>query len=137
LRGYISSRPFMGERVAQHVQNTILRDYCNKIRAEYLLSGTEYAMENSFLMLNELTNEIPKINGIVTFSLFQLPKEYSLRNNIYKNILMQNGELHFALEGLSIITNTDIKRIEDIWMVRQTLPKCPENIINTEKNERQ
>jgi sporadic carbohydrate cluster protein (TIGR04323 family) len=135
LKGYVSSRPFMGERVAQHVQNTILRDYCNKIRAEYLLSGTEYAMENSFLMLNELVNEVPRVDGIVAFSLFQLPKEYNLRNNIYKNILMRKGELHFALEGLSIATDTDIKRIEDIWAVRQALSECPEKIRNTEKNE--
>jgi len=78
-------------------------------------------MENSFLMLNELVNKIPKIDGIVSFSLFQLPKEYNPRNDIYKNILMQEGELHFALEDLSIITSIDIKRIEDIWMVRQTL----------------
>ena len=42
-------------------------------------------------MLNELVNEIPKIDGIVSFSLFQLPKEYNPRNDIYKNILMQMG----------------------------------------------
>ena len=48
-------------------------------------------MENSFLMLNELVNKIPKIDGIVSFSLFQLPKEYNPRNDIYKNILMQMG----------------------------------------------
>jgi len=65
--------------------------------------------------------------------LFQLPKEYNSRNNIYKNILIQKGELHFALEDLSIITSTDIKRIEDIWMVRQTLPECPVKIRNTKK----
>jgi len=123
----------MGERIAQHAQNIILRDYCNKIGAEYLLSGTEYAMKNSFLILNELINDIPKIDGIVFFSLFQLPKEYNSRNNIYKNILIQKGELHFALEDLSIITSTDIKRIEDIWMVRQTLPECPVKIRNTKK----
>ena len=48
-------------------------------------------MENSFLMLNELVNKIPKIDRIVSFSLFQLPKEYNPRNDIYKNILMQMG----------------------------------------------
>ena len=42
-------------------------------------------------MLNELVNEIPKIDGIVSFSLFQLPKEYNPRDDIYKNILMQMG----------------------------------------------
>ena len=30
LKGYIFSRPFLGERVPQHIQNTILREYCKK-----------------------------------------------------------------------------------------------------------
>jgi len=128
LRGYVSSRPFMGERVAQHVQNIVLRDYCNKAGVNYLLSGTEYAMKGSFLMLNELINEIPNIDGIIAFSLFQLPEEKNLRTNIYENILLQNGEIHFALEGLSIITHIDINRIENIWMVRQSLPNCPSSL---------
>jgi|TARA_B100001971_G_scaffold143162_1_gene132336 hypothetical protein len=80
-----------------------------------------------------LTTSIPSNNSVVAFSLFQLPKEYDTRNNIYKNILMQEGELHFALEDLSIITSIDIKRIEDIWMVRQTLSECPTKIRNTEE----
>jgi len=124
LRGYVSSRPFMGERVAQHIQNIILRDYCNKIEAKYLLSGTEYAMKNSFLMLNELINEIPNINGIIAFSLFQLPEEKNLRTDVYKKILLQKGEIHFALEGISIATSMDVDRIENIWMVKQLLPDC-------------
>ena len=125
LRGYVASRPFMGERVAQHIQNTVLRDYCNKMEAKYLLSGTEYAMKDSYLMLNELVYEIPKIDGIVAFSLFQLPENKILRTSIYEEILLRGGELHFALEGLKITESIEINRIENIWMVRQTLPSCP------------
>jgi sporadic carbohydrate cluster protein (TIGR04323 family) len=119
----------MGERVAQHIQNIMLRDYCNKIEAEYLLSGTEYAMKDSYLILNELIYEIPKTDGIVAFSLFQLPEDKSLRSGIYEEILLRGGELHFALEGLRITNNTEINRIENIWSVRQTLPSCPKRIV--------
>jgi len=128
LRGYVASRPFMGERVAQHVQNIVLRDYCNKIEAKYLLSGTEYAMENSYLILNELIHEIPKIDGIVAFSLFQLPEDKTLRSKIYEGILSRNGEFHFALEGLRVTNYMEINRIENIWMVRQILPSCPVHV---------
>jgi len=130
LRGYISSRPFRGERVAQHVQNIILRDYCSKKEARYLLSGTEYAMKDSYLMLNELIFEIPRIDGIVLFSLFQLPEDRSLRKEVYKEVLIKSGELHFALEGISITNNEEANRVENIWMVRQTLPRCPVYIID-------
>ena len=128
LRGYVSSRSFMGERSAQHVQNTILRDYCQKINAKYLLSGTEYAMKNSYLMLNELISEIPKIDGIVAFSLFQMPEDRNLRREVYKEILGRKGEIHFALEGLSINSQSEISRIENIWLVRQTIANCPVQI---------
>ena len=50
FRGYIFSRPFMEERVPQHVQNIVIRDYCSKKDIQYLLSATEYAMENSALI---------------------------------------------------------------------------------------
>ena len=70
LRGYITSRPFMGERCPQNIQNLVLRDYCQKIDYEYLLSGTEYAMQNSYLMLQQVIDEIPSIDGIVFYSIF-------------------------------------------------------------------
>ena len=41
VRGYIFCRSFMNERVPQHVQNIVIRDYCNKNNLTYLLSSTE------------------------------------------------------------------------------------------------
>ena len=35
LKGYIFSRPFMGEQVPQHVQNIVLRDYCKKMISSF------------------------------------------------------------------------------------------------------
>ena len=125
LRGYVSSRSFMGERVAQHVQNVMLRDYCNKIEAKYLLSGTEYAMKDSYLILNELIYEIPKTDGIVAFSLFQLHEDKGVRSEVYDKILSRGGQIHFALEGLSITNHADINRVEDIWLVQQTMLNFP------------
>jgi len=119
----------MGERCPQHIQNLVLRDYCQRINCKYLLSGTEYAMNNSYLMLQQVVDEIPSIDGIVAFSLFQLPEDKFLRSGIYEEILLRGGELHFALEGLRITNNTEINRIENIWSVRQTLPSCPKRIV--------
>ena len=38
----MSSRDFMGERVPQHVQNLVIRNYCNQNNYQYLLSAVEY-----------------------------------------------------------------------------------------------
>ena len=57
FRGYIFSRPFFNERVPQHIQNSILREYSRENKINYLLSATEYVMEDSYLMLRKVLNE--------------------------------------------------------------------------------
>ena len=128
LRGYISSRTFMNERCPQHIQNLVLRDYCQKMGYKYLLSGTEYAMNNSYLMLQQVIDEIPNVDGIVVYSLFQMPEIQKDRLQIYHNILNKRGEIHFVVESLKIEVSSEIERVENIWLVRQKLPSCPENI---------
>jgi len=124
FRGYIFSRPFMEERVPQHVQNIIIRDYCSKKGIHYLLSATEYAMENSTLILKQLINDLPSIDGIVAYSIFQMPEDDAERQGIFKKILSSNKEIHFAVEGLSLYNNESYTRIENIWQVRKTIPQC-------------
>jgi len=123
-RGYIFSRVFMGERVPQHIQNIVIRDYCAKRNICFLLSVTEYGMENSYLILNQIVEELAEIDGIVCYSLFQLPVCHMERNAIIRRVLDAGKSLHFAVESLSIIDDEDHSRIDDIMKVRQTLPYC-------------
>ena len=58
VKGYIFSRPFMGERVPQSVQNIVIRDFCNKNNLLYMLSAVEYAMKNSSLILKAEVNSV-------------------------------------------------------------------------------
>ena len=124
VRGYIFSRPFMGERVPQHVQNLVLRDYCERHRMEYLLSGTEYAMQGCHLVLEQLLDELSNIGGIVAYSLFQLPEDAVQRKHIYSQMINSHKVMHFAVEGLQASTLQDWEQIEILWRIRQTLPKC-------------
>lgn len=124
FRGYIFSRPFMGERAPQHVQNIVIRDYCSKKDIHYLLSATEYAMGNSNLVLRQLINDLPSIDGIVAYSIFQMPEDNSERQSIFSKIISLNKEIHFAVEGLSLYDNDSLNRIEDIWRVKKTMPCC-------------
>ena len=114
----------MEERVPQHVQNIIIRDYCTKKNIHYLLSATEYAMVNSNLILKQLINDLPYIDGIVAYSLFQMPEDNSERQNIFGKILSLNKEIHFAVEGLSLHNNNTFHQIESIWQVKKTIPDC-------------
>jgi sporadic carbohydrate cluster protein (TIGR04323 family) len=129
VRGYIFSRSFMGERAPQHVQNIVIRDYCIRNNLSYLLSSTEYASEKSHLMLEQVLNELKFIDGIVAYSLFQLPEDKKLRLEIYNKILDFKKEMHFSVEGLKITSQEDVEKIENIWLVKQSLPNCPKTII--------
>ena len=124
VRGYIFSRPFMGERVPQHVQNLVIRDYCERNRLQFLLSATEYAMPNCHLIFEQILSELSDLHGIVTYSLFQLPENEEHREHIYQHLIQQNKSLHFAVEGLSANTEHGFERIKTLWRIRQTLPNC-------------
>jgi sporadic carbohydrate cluster protein (TIGR04323 family) len=124
FRGYIFSRPFMEERAPQHVQNIVIRDYCSKKNIHYLLSATEYAMDNSALILRQLINDLSCIDGIVAYSIFQMPEDDTERKTFFNKILSSKKEIHFAVEGLSLYDNNSFDRIENIWQVRKTIPLC-------------
>lgn len=109
----------MGERAPQHIQNLVLRDYCKKNNYNYLLSSTEYCMNNAFLNLNNLINELSKYDGIVSYSLFQLPEALSNRLDILKKIITKKKQFHFALEDIVVATFEDIEKVNDIWLIKQ------------------
>ena len=58
----------MGERVPQHVQNIVIRNYCIKNKFQFLLSSVEYKMENSFVMLSEVVNNLKDESSLKTLS---------------------------------------------------------------------
>jgi len=124
VRGYIFSRPFMGERVPQHVQNLVIRDYCKKQGFQYLLSATEYAMANSHLILKQVLSELPRLDGIIFYSLFLLPEDTTERNRVIQIILEKEKTIYFAVEGLKISNISEYERIETIWKVKKVLPNC-------------
>lgn len=118
LKGYIFSRPFFGERVPQNVQNIVLRDYTKNKNIKLLLSSTEYVMKDSSLILSEIIDNIKKYDGILFYSLLQLPKDKKLRESIYKKIVLNKKELHFALENLKIKDKDEANEIEKIFLIK-------------------
>jgi len=125
FRGYISSRKVLGNRAAQHVQNLVIRDYCRQHNYHYLLSATEYAMPGCFMMLEQVIQEMPTLNGLVLYSIFQLPDNRARRLFVYQSVFEAGATLHSALEGLSMVDEGSTARAEDIFRVQQILPCCP------------
>ena len=120
-RGYIASRPIRGERVPQHVQNLVIRSYCQRNGFTFLLSATEYAMPGCFIMLNEVLRELPRLRGIVLYSLFMLPDDQKRRRALCETVLAAGVSLHGAVEDLALTGPADLERIEDLWLVTRVL----------------
>ena len=64
-----------------------------KKKINYFLSSVEYALDKSNLMLKKILNELDEVDGIVMYSLFQLPQNSSDREKVYKKILNKKNTL--------------------------------------------
>ncbi len=114
----------MGERVPQHIQNITIRNYCNDKKLYYLLSATEYSMQNSSLILEEVLNELNKIHGVIAYSLFQLPENDRSRLKILNTFIRKKKFFYFANENFIFSKKNDLKKIENIWKIKKILPFC-------------
>lgn len=123
LRGYIFSRPFLDERAPQHVQNIVIRDFCKKNSFHYLLSASEYRMKDSYSILEELITNSNKIDGIVAYSVLMLPKNQDKRTKILKTLINKKKLFCFAVEEITVRNTADIKKINDMWKIKETLKK--------------
>jgi len=131
-RGYITSTSFAGERVPQHIQNIVIRDYSKKNKINLLMSNTEYCMKDCQLILNQTIKELDLIDGIIFYSLFQLPVKDTERSYIFDSIISNKKMLYFAVENISATSKNDFSLVEDIWNIKTALSSCfiPESLNN-------
>jgi len=120
-RGYISARMEMNRSTPQHIQQLVIRDYCAKNKMQFLLSATEYCMPGCTLILDAVLAELHALEGIVMYSLFQMPTEKEKRLKLYDALFAAGCSLHLAAENTAIRTHVDAARIEDIWNVAQAM----------------
>ena len=124
-RGYISSGEFRQERVPQHIQNQIIKLYCDLHCLIFVLSRAEYWIDGStdcqlWAALRE------GFKHVVFYSFWQLPEKKVVRKEIYSYCIKNNIILHFATERmrtdsshetfseLEILMKTNLLITEDI-----------------------
>ena len=127
VRGYMFSRDFMGERVPQHVQNLVIRNYCNQNKYHYLLSAVEYVMDGSYLILKQILQEIKNLDGIGFYSIFQLPYNDKDRIIFLEKIIKKKKFLFFCSEGFVVKNRKDVNRINTIWLIKKNLNQSLKN----------
>lgn len=130
-RGYITSRPYAGlgnGRVPQHIQNLVVRDYCRRNELHFLLSVVEHTMPGCYMILQQLVNDLPQLDGCVLYSVFQLPESVEVRKKVYEKLLSSGKVLHTAVENICVKTQADMCLVEDIWQAHAVLNSCPNQI---------
>ena len=137
-RGYVFSRPINGQIIPQRVQNLVIREYANKLGLSYLLSATEYHMDECFMMLNSSLKEMDDIEGLIFYSTHQLPVNDFERHRLFETLLQRKTGLRFALEELELLSTEDINLIEDIILCRRitqhySKPNAVMNLMMREK----
>lgn len=116
-RGYIASGEFNGYRTPQHLQNQIIKLYCDENNLKFVLSRAEYWINGStqcqlWAALNE------KFKHIVFYSLWQLPNDKTERLKIYQHCEEKSITLHFATERIRV--NIDENSFADIETLIQS-----------------
>lgn len=125
FRGYIGSRPVAGQSFPQKVQNLVIRDYAARHGLEFKLSVTEYAMPGCYMMLQDALAELPRLKGLILFSLFMLPADPARRQAIYDRVLGHGCELRAALEEMTLADESGIARFEETLRVSAWLSATP------------
>ncbi len=121
LKGYNFSRTFLGERAPENVQTIVNNQYCVRNNFRYILHATEFKGEKSTQMLFEEIKKIKKYDGLLFYSLLMLPVELKKRKFLYKRIIDNKKELHFAVEDLSLKSKKDILRIEKLFLLSKKI----------------
>ncbi|MDA8019462.1 MAG: sporadic carbohydrate cluster protein, TIGR04323 family [Thermoanaerobaculia bacterium] len=117
-RGYIASRPILGHRTPQHVQNLVIRNFTSRHGLAYRLSAAEYAMPGCYLMLEDVLQELEHLDGMIAYSLFMLPRDAARRRAIWHRILDQGTVFYAAVEELRLANEADIERLETLIDLR-------------------
>tara|TARA_Y100000768_G_C23379830_1_gene407970 strand:+ start:80 stop:493 length:414 start_codon:yes stop_codon:yes gene_type:complete len=122
-RGYVSSREINGNVIPQSLQNLKIRDYANSKNLGFKLSITEHKSKNGFFALNDLMEKINKLDGIIFFSIYQLPEKKILRKKYLEYFIKKKKKIFFAFEDLELKTIEDINEIEMIFFISRKVAK--------------
>lgn len=100
-RGYIASGEFNGHRIPQHIQNQIVKSYCDANALRFVLSRAEYWIHGStdcqlWAALKE------GFKHIVFYSVWQLPERKIARKKVYEYCIKHEITLHFATERMRL-----------------------------------
>ncbi len=132
FRGYIFSRNFSnGKFVDQSIQNSVIRQACEKNNYNFKLSATEYGMKNCFLMLEKLIEDLKdnQLDGIAFYTIYQLPANAN-RHKILNIVLKKKKKIFFSKENITIKNKHDAIKLDELINLIDIQKDCLKKINN-------
>ncbi len=83
------------------------------------MSSNELYFKNSYLQLNDLIKNSREYVGIMMVSIYVLPSDNKLRNQIFKLFLRQNVELHIILENIVAKSKNDFNKLNELLLFNE------------------
>lgn len=78
-------------------------------------------MPHSSLMLEQVLRELPVLEGIVAYSLFQLPQDRENLCCVLERTLAAGKTFHFAVENVKVSTIDQADHVNSIWDIKAAL----------------
>lgn len=78
------------------------------------MNVSEFAMTGCYMILENALRELDRTLGIIAFSAFMLPPEREARQSVLRRILDAGASFHAALENVSVRSQADIARVEEL-----------------------
>lgn len=116
---YIVNRGFGDYYLPTRFQYVILRDYYSKINAVFNMPQGEPVFTKTNIRLRSLINNLKPNSILVLLSMYMLPENKILRNEIISQIIKKKIELHLIFEKIVIKKRNDFKKINDIFKLNK------------------
>ena len=78
-------------------------------------------MKDCSMVLDQVIYDIKKVDGIVAYSIFQLPEKKEKRIKYLSKIIKLKKIFYGALENLEVRNKNDLLNIEEIWDIKKNL----------------
>ena len=110
---YILNKRFGNYYLPTRFQYVILRDYHTKINAVFNMPQGEPVFTKTNIRLRSLINNLKPNSILVLLSMYMLPENKIIRNEIISKMIKKKIELHLIFEKIVIKKTKDFKKIND------------------------
>lgn len=116
---YIMNKSFGDYYLPTRFQYVILRDYFKKINVVFNMPQGEPVFTKTNIRLRSLISDLKPNSVLILLSMYMLPENKMIRNEIILQMIKKKIELHLIFEKTVINKRKDFRKINDIFKLNK------------------